>query len=280
MIKSELEQDINTALKILYLEPLTDEEQQLYNKLYPWSNEGISNYYKYYDLTNKKALCITGSGDHLLYAAAAGATEIDSFDKNRLCKYYTALKVALILSYNEINFFKHFVYKQKCILSNNINLNHLKTYLSDDYFIFWEQIINTKAFKTNKYLFRFDGFPSKFNLDYKQLQKALSKTKINYYDMNAQEFLDYTENTYDAIFLSNILEWMSPTNRTILSQFYHLLNDNGVLYDYHLKRTNSSSCSSSSPIIKPETQIITSPGIPGIEELSNQKVLVYRKTKI
>lgn len=276
MKKTELEKDISVALKILYQESLTEQEQLVYAKLYPWSNENIASYYHYYDLTDKKALCVTGSGDHLLYAASAGATEIDAFDKNRLCKYYSALKIALILSHNEEDFDKHFIYKRNCVLSKKLDLKHLYSFLPEDYSIFWQELSKTKAFKRNKILFRFDGLPSKFNLDYKKLQKLLSNTKINYYDMDANEFTTYTHNKYDAIFLSNILEWMPKTNRIILSEFYNLLKDNGIIYDYYLKRKSVSY----SYIHNPETQIITFTGLPEIEELTEDKVLVYRKNKI
>ncbi len=275
MIKSELEKDIKAALKILYQEQLTEEEEITYAKLYPWSNENIASYYQYYDLTNKKALCVTGSGDHLLYAAAAGATEIDAFDKNRLCKYYSALKIALILSYTEEDFYKQFIYKRTCVLSKKLDLKHLDSFLPEDYSIFWQELSKTRAFKKNIILFRFDGSPSKFNLNYNYLKEILPKVKINYHDMNANEFLTYNQSKYDAIFLSNILEWSFESDNIILNKFYNLLNDNGIIYDYFLKRKNSSS----SYTLRPETQIITSPGLPGIEELTNEKVLIYRKTK-
>ena len=80
-----------------------------YSNIYPWTNENIKSYYNYKDLTDKTALCITSSGDHILYAAASGATDIDSFDKNRLCKYYSALKIATILAYSEKDFNKVFI---------------------------------------------------------------------------------------------------------------------------------------------------------------------------
>lgn len=269
MLKSELEKDINIALKILYKKKLSEKEKLVYNQLYPWSNEKIDSYYNYEDLTNKKTLCITSSGDHLLYAIAAGSTQIDSFDKNRLCKYYAALKIALILAHNETDFFKYFICKKKCILTKNLNLNNLKPFLSNEYFVFWEQITKTKAFKKNMSLFRFDGNPKKFNLDYNHLKYLLTKAEINYYDMNEEEFLNQSTTKYDAIFLSNILEWLPAGKETTFFKFYNLLNENGLIYDYFLTRKNSSSYYPT----KPETKIITSKN----EVLPNQKVLIYRK---
>ena len=83
-----LESDITIAKKLLYRQPLDMEERMHYGQIYPFSNEDIGCYYDYYDLKDKKALCITSSGDHIIYASQGGATEIDAFDRNRLCKYY------------------------------------------------------------------------------------------------------------------------------------------------------------------------------------------------
>ena len=52
---TSLEKDIEVALKLLYKEQLTEEEWNHYNRIYPWSNEDIYNYYNYEDLTNKNA---------------------------------------------------------------------------------------------------------------------------------------------------------------------------------------------------------------------------------
>lgn len=263
MKKQELIQDIEIALKILYEIRLTAEEMIHYNKVYPWSNEAISTYYNYYDLANKSALCVTGSGDHLIYAAAAGAKEIDAFDKNRLCKYYSALKIALMKTYDEKTFFSHFPYKRDCILSKKIDLTSIKDFLDEDFFTFWNEIINTKAFKKNKYLFRADvGECHKFDINYNLIKQSLFQTKIHYYDMNDNEFAKYTAKKYDAIFLSNMLEWIESMRRYITFHNYkNLLNDNGVLYDYYIKRDRKS----------------ISPRFEDYEAKFDNCVLVYRK---
>ena len=65
-----LEKDIEVATKLLRGKPLEYDERNNYGQLYPWTNENIKSYYNYKDLTDKTALCITSSGDHILYAAA------------------------------------------------------------------------------------------------------------------------------------------------------------------------------------------------------------------
>ena len=64
-------------------------------RIYPFAND-ILNSSVNIDLTGKKSLVVTSSGDHALHAILAGSTDITSFDINRFCKYYSALKIALI----------------------------------------------------------------------------------------------------------------------------------------------------------------------------------------
>lgn len=228
---SNLQRDIETAFYILKTRECNDTY-----KLYPWSNERIFNYYKYYDLTNKKAMCITGSGDHALYSIAAGASEVDCVDKNFLCKYYQALKVALILTYDEKYFFEHIKGKGKILLINKNNLNDIKEFLDDEMFIFWNELMNSSVFRKRKRLFRDDGFPTKFSLDYEDLKEKLLTAKIKYYDDDIKDFIDNKKEEYDAIFLSNLLEWQCAYSDIIVSNCLKALKENGVLYDAIINR--------------------------------------------
>lgn len=239
-MKPNLEMDINVAIKLLYGQQLNSQEKMYYGKIYPFSNESINCYYDYYALNNKNALCITSSGDHILYAAANGAKEIDAFDKNRLCKYYSALKIAIILAYTEKEFYKIFCQKCNRLLSHKIDIECIKNFISKDCYIFWKELIKEKGFKNNNIMFRKDGLwgSQRISLDYNLLKKALSNSKINYYDMDAKDFKNYTEKKYDAIFLSNILEreWNDYEKWKLLNSYIKLLNQNGVLYDYYICR--------------------------------------------
>ena len=261
---TSLEKDIEVALKLLYKEQLTEEEWNHYNRIYPWSNEDIYNYYNYEDLTNKNALCITSSGDHILYAVAAGANNIDAFDKNRLCKYYAALKIALILSQDEKTFFKLINCRSKCIISKSINLQEIEPFIDETYYTFWKEITSSRKFKHNKILFRFDGSPQQIRLNYNNLRNSLNEATINYIDADANLFLKQSQKNYDAIFLSNIIEWEHYLDRNfILSSFINLLNNNGVIYDYCHKR-----------FINQLNFWFNEP-----ESIINNKVLVYRNKK-
>ena len=262
-----LQRDIELAFELLYTRQSVDDF-----KLYPWSNEGIHKYYKYYDLKDKDVLCITGSGDHALFAANNGAKEIDCLDKNPLCKYYLALKIALILAYDEKNFFRHFSSKKNKILITEINLDEIKPYLDENVYIFWKEIISSKIFKKNKRMFRDDGSPTKFKMDYQKLKENLSKVKINYYDGDLKNYLITTSKKYDVIFLSNVLEWECCSKEEILSNSQKVLNDNGVVYDTYIKRNFKDDNLYSNL----EAMIATEFSIPSIN-FTEKGVYVYRK---
>lgn len=233
MTKRQLKQDIDKALQLLYGSGLDNYKEELrYNQIYPWSNEGIDEYYNYSDLSQKQILTITASGDHIIYAAEAGAKEIDAIDINRLAKYYAALKIAAIKAYSEDEFIDSF------IKETNIQLNDLKQFLTKEEFTFWKEILATNLLESNYYyLFRNDGVVRPFHLDYEKAQKRLKETQINYFDVSFKFFAKRTQKRYDAIFLSNIIEWDNEQKtEAYIKKALELSNPNGIIYDYFIQR--------------------------------------------
>ena len=74
-----------------------------FNSIYPFTTENIAGYMKGLDLVNKRVICVTGSGDHVLNIVLLGCKNILTFDVNPLTKYYMDLKLSAIkyLSYKE-----------------------------------------------------------------------------------------------------------------------------------------------------------------------------------
>lgn len=261
-----LQKDIEIAFSLLYNSHSVDDF-----KLYPWSNERINKYYNYYDQEHKNVLCITASGDHALYAINGGAKKIDCVDINPLCKYYLELKKSLILAYNEDDFFNHYCKIIK-ILTTKINLNDIKPYMDENAFVFWNEIINSRIFKKNKRLFREDGLPIKFNMDYNNLKRNLSNAQITYYDDDIKDYLLNTSESYDVIFLSNVNEWQKNYKDYILSKSLEKLNDNGLIYEAYFKYPHQKDYSHDNL----EKKIITVYGYPHTE-FPESGAYVYRK---
>lgn len=233
-ISEELQYNIEVAL----YELKENKEKHNHGPIYPWSNEYIDKYFNYYDLTGKRVLCITGSGDHAIYAASAGASIIDCVDTNFLCKYYQELKLSFIKKYDENNFWKQFSNNKAQILNPNIDINSLKPFMDTNSYIFWFLLIREKEFQNNSRLFRFDGNPKPINIDYKKTKENLSQAIITYYDDDIKSFIKDVDFKYDAIFLSNILEWkkINTDTQTVLNDCLEKLNPNGVIYDAFCKR--------------------------------------------
>lgn len=238
MTKKDLEQDINATIKILYGKDLTKEEAQLYYKLYPWSNEKLKYYYRYKDLTDKKALTVTASGDHIISAIAASAKEVDCIDINKLAKYFASLKIATLLTYPKRKFIKSFNCSPKYlepVIKNDFKLHHVSPFLPEEHQIFWQEISSTCAFKLyNWNLFTTDGTPQPLNIDYKNLKEKLAQATITYYDKSFKEYESISSKKYDAIFLSNVKEWHYE-NTSILDTA-KLLDKDGIIYDYYKTR--------------------------------------------
>lgn len=246
--------DSKTSKKLLSTLGYDDKNEfKSYNAIYPWTNEIIKKYYNYKKLTNKNALCVTASGDHALHAILAGATKIDSSDKNPLAKWYAMLKIALIKTYDLKNFKNQFNElpirsKEPSILKPDIDLYEIKSFMDDDALKYWELVLkeNTEYFNT---LFRADGFKCDIenccdylnDKNFRKLKEKLKNANITYYDLDIVKQDNKFPLMYDAIFLSNIQEYYH--NEDLLAQCGKLLNKNGVIYNYHcfgnIKRTKN-----------------------------------------
>ncbi len=208
-----------------------------YDKIYPWTNECLSTYYDLYDLENKNALTVTSSSDHAMHAILAGCKSVDSFDKNKLSKYYADLKIALIktLTYDE---FMNF-YKDKSFFEN-LDLQTLSYNLSDNTKEFWQEFYNNSKSKRRYKLFKNDGYVDPVKSDIKYLDEdQYYKLKNNLYDANIT-YYDSDIRTleknklYDVIFLSNILDFYGTKERkSILNICSNLLNEEGIIYVYN-----------------------------------------------
>ncbi len=274
---------------------LTNQDKKRYCTLYGWPNEVISRYYNYKDLTNKRALCVTSSGAHTIHASLAGATKIDSFDINPLTKWYSALQIALIKTYDLKSYMNQFdsceiiknisSYKLLCI-KNNIDLSELSNHLTDEEKRFWNLFLKNK-FKKTINLFRTDGYllPIEENCAYfneeifNKAKERLNKASINYYDLDITNPKErQVLSSYSAVFLSNIAEYYvddkTRSPKDILQTCGNLLDEDGVLYDYNcIYNPNKNTV----PGLKHKDTILCTYDLPYIGNLTG--VNVYKKER-
>jgi len=210
-----------------------------YGKLYFCTNENLKDYIP--DLTNKKTLTVSASGDHLLNCACNGATYIDTFDVNYYSSLYQELKIqaALNLDDDELyTFYEYLYYPTYTRLRENLSdkAKELFDFLFHNYsnsqimnLLFYPRDVNSKD--VNNYYI--DG-----RLDV--LRDNLRRLVHNHFYTNLYNLPYFLENKYDTLFFSNISHYSEPESFISYLQYLsdYFLNDNGEIYFGYIYNTN------------------------------------------
>ncbi len=276
--RTTLEQDIEAAIKIMDGKKVSG-----YDKIYSWTNEVLPLYYNYRKLQGKRASCPTASGDHPIHAAMAGASYIDAFDINPLAKYYSAIKIAILRTYN-YNYMYQFLFNP--FVNRNINLNDISWNLTEKQLSFWKEVFRHQTYENyNLYHQENQGYysPMEQNCDFFNkegfdlAQKNLLKAKINYHDLDIADPNQIKNLTkYDALFLSNIHEYAYRQSYDLAKNCSDLLLPNGILYQYHCNTNPDNLSYETCEFFDHEAKIITIKNIDGWDG-ENCGVNVYRK---
>lgn len=206
-----------------------------YGRTYHHTNENLREYMP--NLHNKKVLTVSSSGDHLLNALASGAIHIDTFDLNSFSPLIQSLKLYAIRyldandSYEFLNTFdRNIYYKFNSFLPSNEKkfFDFFFKYPDFDelaFKFFYHQ--NIDNIQNNKY---FDISILKY------IRANIKKLINNHLNINIYYLPCYIKDKYDAIFLSNISQYINNVDR-FLTLIYHLrnfLNDDGCIYYAYL----------------------------------------------
>ncbi len=225
--------------------------------IYPYTNELISLYYAK-NLEDKKVLSVTSSGDHILHAVLGGCTNITAFDINRFCKYFSALKIAMIRRYNYTKFMEKFKYLTN-LLGNQyfyqINfytktkgllkiLTEVSPYLSNEELFFWFNYVKLGArsirkhewceqLSSNEYTYSFvENNAWTREEEFWRLKSNLANCTISYIDSDISSLYKKNSEKFDVIYLSNILERAFEGRTNLLLNLRKNLNNNGIIYNY------------------------------------------------
>lgn len=218
--------------------------------IYKWTNEKMKLYPKE-NLENKKILTITSSADHALDTILSGAKQIDSIDINIFCKYYSALKIAMIKKYNYDEFFEkiNIFTNEMSTTSKYEILNEVSIYLTGEELHFWNTYLSMMNFFSPSFFNNYPNSPvnNKYinKEEYKTLKEKIKDVKITYYDgdiINIDEILKNKK--YDYMYLSNILENViccfenenknKYNTKELIGKLFNHLNEKGCIYNYFL----------------------------------------------
>ncbi len=190
--------------------------------IYKKTNEKLNEFIDL--LLNKdKVLSVIGSGDQILNTLLTKPSKIDAFDISAFPKFFLKLKIASIKSLSRDEYIKFFFSTTETFLDeyyDDLYFDKIRKKLDDESEDFWtylfqyndwydiynstlfssESVFEEQAIIQNKYL---------DNNEYYKLRDILQNVQINYIESN---LLDLKINdTYDLIYLSNILEYVKKS---------------------------------------------------------------------
>lgn len=187
-----------------------------YDGLYINATEDMRTYYSIFDKP-KSFLSIGASGEQVANAINSGATVIDVYDSNRLCRYAVSLRLAAITSLSKkelIAFYDTFDAKLFAKLAYNLDELSLN-YWGNLYMMFdpsgpsiirqtlfpYKRLDKSLVLKMNPYL---------DDSNYLTMKDKIKASQVTFYDCDLYSLPRILSNkSYDAITLSNIYEYLN-----------------------------------------------------------------------
>ena len=239
-----VKEDSILAQKIVGLTESNIKDTQFHDSsvIYVKSNERIQNYNKYLE-NRKKVLSVIASSDQIINMILGGTQNIDCFDISVFPKYYMYLKLAGIMSLDFMDYIDFFYQISKDSEEyDDLYFYHIRDYLNKEAKEFWDSIINfydwnqitestlfSKEFVSvtdtviqNKYLSE-EAF-----ID---LKNKIPNVNINTYEGNIIDIANNFKNSYDLIYLSNIIYYVDRQKYKEMLENLKL-NDHGIILTY------------------------------------------------
>lgn len=190
--------------------------------IYKKTNEKLNEFIDL--LLNKdKVLSVIGSGDQILNTLLTKPSKIDAFDISVFPKFFLKLKIASIKSLSRDVYFKFFFSTTETFLDeyyDDLYFDKIRKELdieAEDFWTYlfqyndWYDIYNSTLFSSESVFEEQAIIQNKYldNDEYYHLRDILQSAQINYIESN---LLDLKINdTYDLIYLSNILEYVKKS---------------------------------------------------------------------
>lgn len=247
---SKLEQDIKAGIMLLNGTSL-ERMPYGYDEVFAFTNEYLSEYYPKFPIERGRVLTIASGGDHILQAVLDKPKSIDAFDVNRLAIYFSKLKIAAVRALNYENFLRYFQpwdnFDSDLGLFLNDNIySKIREYLDEDTKKFWDAMyIDGKLiwnYGNMLLAYKYYDTGSKSYIHERNFYKTkehLNEVLIKFYQDCFPEIFKLLppSSKYDAIFLSNIYDWLSASQKKEFSTTCEktadsYLNDNGMMAMY------------------------------------------------
>lgn len=203
-----------------------------YGRIFLHTNELLNELFDVIDFKNKDVLSVLASSDQMFMAYNLGASSVDTFDKNRLTKYYYYLRVWTIKYFREL--YPYFLLENDYEKIERL-LNSVKTSSFEEKcaLLFWKHLCKNRFLFSGIFITDIDDVP--FD-NVNQLDGSIYKMNTFY---NVDFFKNFNINKkYDIVIFSNILEWAEDRKRYLVKARDNLdkvLKDDGIVVCSELK---------------------------------------------
>lgn len=241
-------EDVKTAQRIIEGSKLNINKNKSFHNdsfIYKFSNENISNYFKYL-LNKQNILEVISSGDQILNSVLGNSFNIDGFDISRFPRYFLSLKIAAIKTISKDDYTNLFIEDNN---SDNDYYDDLYDLIKKELdekdklfwnylfnFYDWTDIYNSNLFSTEPYNKQkvIENNPYLQTDNYLKLRDKLNKLNLNIYINDISNLIKTLSKKYDLVNLSNIIYYKD------LKEYYELLKninlqDNGLILTYIYK---------------------------------------------
>lgn len=178
-------------------------------KIYPFSNENLTESAKLFNFDNAKVLSVLGSGDQYFTSCLNGAKEVTVFDSNPNTWPFFVLKFMALRNLSYEAFYRFFI---TCALDNERLFLYLKNFLPDDIKDYFEKH-NIKDMKISNNLFVAPPLADRITIpyfneqDFYKLQEILKQVDLPEFICSDITEIP-TEDYYDIALFSNIYHYL------------------------------------------------------------------------
>ncbi len=231
-----LEKEQKASKKLNRIERI---KRSISHKIYPFSNEYLTQYLTGLNLKHKNVMVVGSSGDQALSSAFLGAREVLLLDANPLTKPFFDLKLAALKNLDYNTFINFFNLKSEDALSVQ-TYEIIKKDLPLESSLFWEIVLEKYSFKKIRnimfqHLKIFNEKDIPYLLceeTYDILKQNLDNVKFEVHTANISKFHIFAKqkNYYALIMLSNISDYITRYDfKDSVRNLLPFLTDDGVM---------------------------------------------------
>lgn len=176
-----------------------------YGRVFYNSNEILYSLFESFDFKNKDIFSVMGSGDQIFHFINRGALNVDTFDINKLTKYYFCLRLWSIKYLNKyypgsVNY---------DFISNLLSIVEVNSQFEKEAYIYWSILLKYLDHYNYEHILINDEFSMSRNRidDLEELKNKLNNKSFSFKNIDFSKNFNIDRN-YDYIFLSNIKDWV------------------------------------------------------------------------